>query len=166
MSWANTLAGCLNSANQADLDEGLQEQIQPLREPSVETGRLIPMKRTLALPLTAFALLAASCTSSGSTTSEPDSSDPGTTEPFTTEPDITAPDTTGAVPDPGDDASTGPVGFAPASLQRFDNCSAFLGYVHTDGVQRARPYGLEGRGYVGVPQVFATEESAAPFDNC
>ncbi len=117
------------------------------------------MKRTLALPLTAFALLAASCTSSGSTTSEPDSSDPGTTEPFTTEPDITAPDTTGAVPDPGDDASTGPVGFAPASLQRFDNCSAFLGYVHTEGVQRVGPYGFEGGGYVGFPEVFATEES-------
>jgi len=48
------LAGFLNSAPQADLDEGLWEQIQPLGEPSTKTGRLISMKRTLAFPLTAL----------------------------------------------------------------------------------------------------------------
>jgi hypothetical protein len=115
------------------------------------------MKRTFALPLTAFALLAASCTSSGTTTSsEPATSDPGTTEPVTTDPGTTDPGTT----DPGDDGSAGPVGFAPASLQQFDDCSAFVDYVHTEGAERVGPYGLDGGGFFGFPEVFATDDVA------
>ena len=114
------------------------------------------MKRTLALPLTAFALLAASCTSSGTTTSEPDTSDPGTTEPVTTDPGTTDPGTT----DPGDDGSVGPISFAPASLQQFDDCSAFVDYVHTEGADRVGPYGLDGDGFFGFPEVFATDDVA------
>ncbi len=115
------------------------------------------MKRTLALPLTAFALLAASCTSSGTTTtSEPDTSDPGTTEPVGTDPGSTVPGTT----DPDGDGPVGPVGFAPASLQQFSDCSAFLDYVHTEGAERVGPYGLGGGGFYGFPEVLATNDVA------
>ena len=159
------LAGFLNSAPQADLDEGLWEQIQPLGEPSTKTGRLISMKRTLAFPLTAFALLAASCTNSGSTTSEPDSSGPEVTEPFTTEPEITAPDTVDEAEEMDDGATTSPVGFTSAALQQFDSCAAFLGYVHTEGVKRVGPYGFEDGSFVGFPEVFAAEESLDVADS-
>lgn len=144
-------------------DEILTEEILATREPAGSTARLITMKRTLALPLMAFALLAASCSSSGtSTTSEPSDSDPGTSDPVATEPGVTDPGPN----DSGGDGPSGPVGFAPAALQQFDDCAAFLDYVHTEGAERVGPYGFGGGGYYGFPEVFAGEDIAeeAPSD--
>ena len=116
------------------------------------------MKRTLALPLTALALVAAACTSTGSSTGEPgtgspDITEPGRTDPVTTDPETTTPG--GTDPDGG---PSGPVGFAPASLQRFDDCAAFIDHIHTEGVERVGPYGLDGGGYFGFPEL-AIEEA-------
>ncbi len=134
----------------------MTEEILVPWEPADKTGRQTTMKRTLALPFIAFALLAAACTSAGTTTtSEPSSTDPGTTEPITTDPGTTEP---GDDPDDSD-GSSGPVGFAPAALQQFGDCSAFLDYVHTEGAERVGPYGLGGGGYYGGP-IFATDDAA------
>ena len=49
-----------------------------------------------------------------------------------------------------DSANQGPVGFAPAALQQFGDCSAFLDYVHTDGADRVGPYGFGNDGFPGL----------------
>ena len=113
------------------------------------------MQRPLALSLAALALFAAGCTSSGSSTEESGTATVDGAEPGSTDSNDRTSDDIGQ--EPGD--SSGPVSFASAALQQFDNCSAFLGYVHTEGAQRVGPYGLEGGGYVGIPEVFTTEES-------
>jgi hypothetical protein len=116
------------------------------------------MQRSLALPLTALALVAAACTSTGSSTGEPGATSPGTTSPDVTESGSTDPDaTTPDVADPGSGDSSGPIGFAPAALQQFDDCAAFLDYVHTEGAERVGPYGLDGGGFFGFPEVFVTD---------
>ena len=113
------------------------------------------MKRTIGLPLIALALVTAGCTSTGpgdeSTQSSavPMTSAAGT--PSASDPDVEPPST-----DP-DSGNQGPVGFAPAALQQFGDCSAFLDYVHTEGADRVGPYGFGNDGFFGPLDDFAFE---------
>ena len=106
------------------------------------------MKRTIGLPLIALALVTAGCTSTGSVDESTQSSAVPMTSAAGTPPgtgsDVEPPST-----DP-DSANQGPVGFAPAALQQFGDCSAFLDYVHTDGADRVGPYGFGNDGFPGL----------------
>ncbi len=132
-------------------------QNKSVQNKSVQNKSVHPRKntqRTLALPLTALALVVAACTSGGTSTGEPVSSSAGVTEPDSTQPDVTTPGRT----DEGSGGTTGPIGFAPAALQQFGDCAAFIDHVHAVGVERVGPYGFGGGGYFGGP-VFAVDEA-------
>jgi len=98
------------------------------------------MKRNLALPLTVLAMVAAACTSSGTPTDEPGATTPQATDSDGTDRDGSDPEGSSG----GSSGSSGPIGFAPASLQQFGDCAAFLDHVHAEGVERVGPYGLGG----------------------
>ena len=112
------------------------------------------MKRNLALPLTTLALVAAACTSTGTPAAEPGTSTPDITAPGPTDPDNGS--STG---------SSGPIGFAPAALEQFDDCSALLDHIHAEGVERVGPYGLGGDGFFfGDEGIDVAVDDAADFD--
>ena len=117
------------------------------------------MKRTIGLPLIALALVTAACTSTAPADESTQSSDVPVTSAAGTPP-ATDPDTEPLVTDP-DSGSQGPMGFAPAALQQFGDCSAFLDYVHTEGADRVGPYGFDGGGFFG-PLDDVAVESATP----
>jgi hypothetical protein len=112
------------------------------------------MKRTVGLPLIALALVTAACTGSDSATVD------GSTA--SSEVPVTSAAGTPPATDP-DGGPQGPIGFAPAALQQFGDCSAFLDYVHTEGADRVGPYGFGNNGFFGPVNDFAfEEEDAAP----
>jgi hypothetical protein len=119
------------------------------------------MNRTIALPLTALALVAAACTSAGDASPDPGpGSEPATTDTKVTDPDDgsgTSTPTTDPDGDAGSNGTTGPIGFAPAALAQFPDCSAFLDYVHTEGVDRVGPYGFGDGGFYGPLDDFARD---------
>ena len=105
------------------------------------------MKRTIGLPLIALALVTAGCTS----TAPGDESTQSSAVPVTSAagiPAATDPDVEPSSTDLGS-GNQGPVGFAPAALQQFGDCSAFLDYVHTEGADRVGPYGFGNDGFFG-----------------
>jgi hypothetical protein len=105
------------------------------------------MKRTIGLPLIALALVTAGCTS----TAPGDESTQSSAVPVTSAagtPSATDPDVEPSSTDLGS-GNQGPVGFAPAALQQFGDCSAFLDYVHTEGADRVGPYGFGNDGFFG-----------------
>ncbi len=109
------------------------------------------MKSSTTVQLMTLALVAAACSSSpgvGVSDSAPNS----TTAPPTTEP--------GGTPGPGEGGGVGPVGFAPAPLQQFDDCATFLDHVRGEAAERVGPYGF-GTGWHGPIDMFALEDAAA-----
>jgi len=119
------------------------------------------MKRTIGLPLIALALVTAGCTSTAPVDESTQSSEVPVTSAAGTPP-VTDPDVEPPVTDP-DGGNQGPIGFAPAALQQFGDCSAFLDYVHTEGADRVGPYGFGNNGFFGpVDDVgFAVAENDA-----
>lgn len=113
------------------------------------------MKRTLAPTLVAVGLVAAACTTGSDGTANPDVTNPDSSVPDTAEPTpddsvpVTDPDDTDVDPDDESDGNVGPIGFAQASLRQFDECQAFLDYVHTEGAERVGPYGFGDNGWFG-----------------
>ncbi|MEL6891536.1 MAG: beta-propeller domain-containing protein [Actinomycetota bacterium] len=114
------------------------------------------MKRTLAPTLIAAGLLAAACTADDNdavddtpTTEVEDETGNGSGDP-----DDPSESGGGDPDDPDDSGSnggpTGPIGFAPAALVQFDECSAFLDYVHTEGAERVGAYGFGNNGWFPV----------------
>jgi Beta propeller domain len=134
------------------------------------------MKRTLVPTLVAVGLVAAACTagSDGADVTDPDPSVPDTAEPSpddsvpVTDPDD--PDTDSDDPEVDPDDRGGPIGFAQASLRQFDECQAFLDYVHTEGAERVGPYGFGDNGWFGPTpflddvMVMETMEEEAPAE--
>ena len=122
------------------------------------------MQRTIGLPLLALALVTAACTSNAPVDESTQSSDVPVTSAAGTPP-ATDPGTEPLVTDP-DSGSQGPMGFAPAALQQFGDCSAFLDYVHTEGADRVGPYGFDGGGFFGPLDDVAVEsaETDAPAE--
>lgn len=108
------------------------------------------MKRNIVPTLIAAGLLVGACTASD--------------DPTTIDDD---PATEGEEPgdEPGDSSSGGPIGFASASLRQFDECDAFLDYVHTEGAERVGAYGFGNNGWFGpaIPEI-AFEEDMATDD--
>lgn len=117
------------------------------------------MKRTLAPTLVAVGLVAAACTTGSDGTANPDVTNPDSSVPDTAEPTpddsvpVTDPDDTDVDPVDEPDGNVGPIGFAQASLRQFDECQAFLDYVHTEGAERVGPYGFGDNGWFG-PTLF------------
>ncbi len=102
------------------------------------------MKRTLAPTLIAAGMLAAACTGSDGS--------PGTGEPSDEDPSedpVDVDDDSDPDDDDPDDGPSGPIGFAPAGLVQFDECQAFLDYVHTEGAERVGPFGFGDNGWFG-----------------
>ena len=103
------------------------------------------MKRTLAPTLIAAGLLIGACTGSDAPT--------------------TIDETPGEEPsdEPGNGGSTsgGPIGFASASLRQFDECDAFLDYVHTEGAERVGAFGFGNNGWFGPGFPELLEDSIA-----
>jgi hypothetical protein len=116
------------------------------------------MKHTIGLPLIALALVTAGCTSTGPGDESTQSSEVPVTSAAGT-PSATDLDTELPVTDLGS-GTRGPIGFAPAALQQFGDCSAFLDYVHTEGADRVGPYGFVNDGFFGPIADFAVDEAA------
>lgn len=108
------------------------------------------MKRRLIPALLSFGLLAGACTAD-----DPDPVGGGDTEDPDEDPDDESDDDGSDDPaddSDGDDTTTGPIGFGPASLTRFDECAAFLDHVRTTGAEMVGPYGFDGGGFIGIPE--------------
>ena len=119
------------------------------------------MKRTLSPALLALTLTATACTAASDPVAEPsDSSTSSTTSPD----DIDVTNT--REPDNVEEPSGGsrPVGFARAALRQFDECGAFLDYVHTEGAERVGAYGFGSNGWFGFDDVVMVAEEAMTDD--
>ncbi len=57
-----------------------------------------------------------------------------------------------------------PVGFARAALRQFDECGAFLDYVHAEGAERVGAYGFGSNGWFGFDDVVMVAEEAMTDD--
>ena len=110
------------------------------------------MKRVIAPTLIAAGLLIGACTISD--------------EPVTVDNDG-SPGEQGNAPgeEPGDDEPGAPLGFASASLRQFDECDAFLDYVHTEGAKRVGAFGFGGNGWFGPGFPGVMEDGMAVENN-
>jgi uncharacterized secreted protein with C-terminal beta-propeller domain len=109
------------------------------------------MMRNAILPTVLSAALLAAAGCSADDPDAIDNSDPSETS--STDPQENGDDDDDAVVGTSDD----PVRFAKVALRQFDECDAFLDYVHTEGAERVGPYGFGDGGWYG-PDVFFDDQ--------
>jgi uncharacterized secreted protein with C-terminal beta-propeller domain len=120
------------------------------REPARGRGRLIVMKRTTLLPtILSAALLAVSACSADT--------------PGGAGTPVDGPDDTSRTGDTTPTRAADPERLAKVALRQFDECDAFLEYVHTQGAERVGAYGFDNQPYwYGVDDVAVMTDVASP----
>ncbi len=112
------------------------------------------MKRTTLIPtILSAALLAVSACSAD----EPGRADDPVDDPVDSVDGTDDPGGTGSTPTRTDD----PERLAKVALRRFDECDAFLDYVHTEGAARVGAYGFDNQRYwLGIDDVMVMDEAS------